>query len=412
MNSIHWERFLQDTSNLDKPAQAKQLISEAEIGSIQELMKEVIRGFLAKQDIHIGLKVYINKELRHEYLEKMITHPPSKNQTIEQWSKEIFGDQKFGMILIGLEEYSNAFAEKAAEIVRPLLQQAGMPLNGLSFLFFMGNYGFTPFGIHKESTGEDGILFHLGPGLKNFYTWDNPKYNGIAHNSEVFHTIQEMMDSAEEYQLKPGDAMFIPHYVYHVADTPDFSMSFVLDYINPPVDQFENELLQLAAKENLKLHETYGTPVQLEDSKSSLWDRIDVESIRKKLEIAFEHKITALKSNGGIRRKSNLYQKKLPMSGNFSIQGKWVFPILLEESESERILLFARGHCIPIKKNPGLSVLVEKLNSGQWLTFDTIQKLLLSHWDLIDIYGFIQDLLNTEAIQLDSNENTKNNLPE
>ncbi|SIN66418.1 cupin domain-containing protein [Algoriphagus halophilus] len=400
MNSNLWERFLQDTSKLAKPAQAKQLISESEIDSIQELLIEVLRGFLAKQDIHIGLKVYINKELKHEYLEKMIAHPPGKNQNLEQWSKEIFGDQKFGMILIGLEEYSNAFAEKAAEIVRPLLQQAGMPLNGLSFLFFMGNYGFTPFGIHKESTGEDGILFHLGPGLKNFYTWDDPKYNGIAHNSEVFHNIQEMMDSAEEYQLKPGDAMFIPHDVYHVADTPDFSMSFVLDYINPPVDQLENELLQLTAEENFKQHVGYGTPVRLEETNSFLRNRIDIESIGKKLEKAFERKITALKSNGGIRRKSNLIQKQLPISGNFSIQGKRIFPILLDETESERILLFARGHRIHFKKNPGLSVLVEKLNSGEWLTFDTIQELLLTHWDLIDIYGFIQDLLNTEAIQL------------
>ncbi|MBN3520196.1 RNA methylase [Algoriphagus lutimaris] len=402
MNSILWERFLQDTSKLAKPAQAKQLISESEIDSIQELLIEVLRGFLAKHDIHIGLKVYINKELRHEYLEKMIAQPPCKGQSLEGWSKEIFGDQKFGMILIGLEEYSNAFAEKAAEIVRPLLQQAGMPLNGLSFLFFMGNYGFTPFGIHKESTGEDGILFHLGPGQKNFYTWDDPKYNGIAHNSEVFHNIQEMMDSGEEYQLKPGDAMFIPHYVYHVADTPDFSMSFVLDYINPPLDQFENELLQLAAEENFQQHDSFGTPVQLEEPTGSLRDRIDVESIGKKLKMAFVRKITALKSNGGIRRKSNLSQKQIPISGNFRIQGKKIFPILLDETDPGRILLFARGHRIPVKKTPGLSVFVEKLNSGDQLSFHAIQELLSTNWDLVDLYGLIQDLLNTEAIQLDS----------
>lgn len=409
INSISWDQFLQDTSSLVKPSQAKQLISASEIDSIQELLIEVLSGFLAKKDIHIGLKVYINKELRHEYLEKMIAHPPGKNQSLEQWSKKIFGDQKFGMILIGLEEYSNAFAEKAAEIIHPLLKKAGMPLNGLSFLFFMGNYGFTPFGIHKESTGEDGILFHLGPGHKKFYTWDDPKYNGIAHNAEVFHNIQDMIDSGEEYILKPGDAMFIPHYVYHVADTPDFSMSFVLDYINPPIDQFENELLQLAGEENYKLHEGYSSPVELDENQASLNQRIDLVSIGKKLELVFERKITALKSNGGIRRKSILSQQQFPGSGNFKVLGKKIFPLVLDEKDSNGILLFARGHRIPVKKNPGLSVLVQKLNSGKSLSFDAMQKLLLPNWDLVDLYGLIQDLLTIEAIQLESFETIKNN---
>ena len=33
---------------------------------------------------------------------------------------------------------------------------------------FIGNYGFTPFGVHKENIGEEGFLFHMGPGKKTF----------------------------------------------------------------------------------------------------------------------------------------------------------------------------------------------------------------------------------------------------
>ena len=403
-NSISWNQLIKDTSDLVKPSRAKQLLSLSEIDSIQELLRDVLNGFLAKKEIHMGLKVYINKELRNDFIEIMVAKPPRKDQSLEKWSQEIFGDQKFGMILIGLEEYSNSFAEKAAEIVQPLLEKAGMPLNGLSFLFFMGNYGFTPFGIHKESTGEDGILFHLGPGKKNFYTWDDPKYNGIAHNTEVFHNVQEMLGSGKEYILKPGDAMFIPHYVYHVADTPDFSMSFVLDYINPPIDQFENELLKLAGEHNFKMHEDFGTPVSLQETQTSLNKRIDMFSIGKKLELAFEKKIIALKSNGGIRKKSNLRHHHIPGSGNFFLRGKKIFPLLVQENDSQETFLFARGHLLFLKSNPGLNTFINKLNSGQDLSFETIQKLLSPTWDLIEVYGLIQNLINTEAIQLETVE--------
>ena len=251
MHSNSWNTFLNDTQQLTKPARATQLISKTDIVEIKLLIIDVLKGFLNKEDLHVGLKVYIDHTLRNDMIDEMAMNPPTVDGDLEEWSQHIFGNQKFGIVLVGLEQYSNAFSEKAATIVQPLLERAGLPLHGLSFLFFMGNYGFTPFGIHKESTGEDGILFHLGPGDKQFYTWDDPKYNAIEHNSEVFHNISEMLEDGQSYRLSSGDAMFIPHYVYHVANTPEFSLSFVLDYINPPKERFENELLQETAEEAL-----------------------------------------------------------------------------------------------------------------------------------------------------------------
>jgi len=405
MNSYSWKTFFDDSNKLCKPAQAKQLVSKNDIAEIKLLLNNVLTGFLAKEDLHVGLKTYINNELRNDFIEKMVANPPKLEDSLENWSQQIFGDQKFGMILIGLEEYSNSFAEKVATIVRPLLEIAGLPLNGLSFLFFMGNYGFTPFGVHKEATGEDGVLFHLGPENKQFYTWDDPKYNAIEHNSEVFHNVSEMLPKGKVYELEPGDAMFIPHYVYHIGNTPKFSLSFVLDYINPPKDKFENELIKETAEEELLNHIEYEKPIKLNATQAALNEVIDLQSIQKKMEIAFARKILRLKSNGGIRKKSNRTRATIPPMENFSIKSKKIFPIYLDVQDPKKTLIFARGHRLVKKNHPRLPQLIDQLNKGEAMTLASIRLLMEPLWDLIEVFSFIQELLSTEAIILDGIKN-------
>ena len=400
MNSDSWKNFYADSKQFSTPARAQQLISAEDTTEIKLLLIDVLSGFLAKKDIHVGLKTYVNNELRNDMIEKMVSNPPTPEISLENWSQQIFGDQKFGMVLIGLEQYSNSFAEKAAHIVSPLLETAGLPLNGLSFLFFMGNYGFTPFGIHKEATGEDGILFHLGPEHKEFYTWDDPKYNVIEHNTEVFHNISDMLPKGQTYPLAPGDAMFIPHYVYHIANTPKFSMSFVLDYINPPSDRFENELIKEAGEEGLRRHVNYEKPIKMDISQSGLANLINLQSIQKKLEITLTRKIAAIKSNGGIGRKSKKTMASLSSIDTGSLKGKKTFPILLDEYDPEKTLVFARGHRLEKKSHTNLSQMITQLNQGDALTLDDIKQLMEPSWDLIDIFSFIQELLSTEAITL------------
>lgn len=400
MKSNSWETFFTDTNKLNKPASAKQLISTQDNAEIKTLLTTVLRAYLAKEELHQGLKTYINNELRNDLIEKMAAHPPKVDESLEIWSKQIFGNQKFGLVLMGLEAYSNSFAEKAAAIVRPLLDLAGLPLNGLSFLFFMGNYGFTPFGIHKEATGEDGVLFHLGPGNKQFYTWDDPKYNTIAHNSEVFHNVSEMLPKGEAYELASGDAMFIPHYVYHVANTPEFSLSMVLDYINPPKDRFENELIAETAAENLVYQKDYEKPIKMDAPLSSLNEIVGLQSIQKKMETALDRKIKGLKSNGGIRRKSNKININLPATNAFSIKGKKAFPLYLDEQDAINTLIFARGHRIVKQKHPKLPILIDKINRGEAISLNSLTQLMNPTWDLVEVFGFIQELLSVEAIVL------------
>jgi len=75
-----------------------------------------------------------------------------------------------------------------------------------------------------------------------------------------------------------------------------FSLSFVLDYINPPKDRFENELIKQTAEEALLNHNDYEVPLKMNATTTELNNVINIESLQKKLETTFARKILSLKS--------------------------------------------------------------------------------------------------------------------
>lgn len=390
-----WKELVDISNQLEKPSQIHNLLLEQDIICFKNLIKEIINAFLERGEHHIGLKTYVNQELNHSIVEKMLGSPPKDFQSIEAWCKQIFGDDKFGMVLNTLEGYNNAFSEKAAELVGPLLQEAGLPLQGLSFLFFMGNYGFTPFGIHKESRGEEGMLFHLGPGKKTFYTWDSPEYNTIEHYQDSLKNIDEMLPSAKAYELNPGDVMFIPHQVFHIANSSEFSLSFVMDYINPQSDQFENKLLEGAAKEALVLKNDYQTPLQYESQ-----DHIDKLAIIEKINIAFRRQLMELKSNAGILRKSLIINKNTLPNGNFQIKSKPIFPLFFDRQGDDKLIVFARGHRLIKPFHSNFEKLMNRFNLQETIQIEEIFQNLQPQWDMIDVLSFISDLNQIEAIDI------------
>ena len=75
MNSSIWKSLIKDSNTLSKPAQAKQLLSTKDVIEIKLLLIKVLRDFFTKENLHIGMKTYINNELRNDFIEKMAANP-------------------------------------------------------------------------------------------------------------------------------------------------------------------------------------------------------------------------------------------------------------------------------------------------------------------------------------------------
>jgi len=398
-----WKELYENSERLTRPYSIDHVLARQEMIDLEKSVVKIINCFLDKAELHKGIKIYTNNHQRNDLVEKMAKMRPAITESLKDWGVKIFGQERYGVVFNSLEAYDNTISEIMSFVVSPLIKKAGLPLGGLSFLFFMGNYGFTPFGIHKEAKGEEGFLFHLGPAEKVFYTWDNEELNKIEHNTKVFHEeLKDMLPTSKEYVLKPGSVMFIPHQVYHIAKTEEFSLSIVMDYINPSRDLLEKELAkEISAQEYPQnLSDSYLNPIQLDGTGKGSESSLDVQSIMKKYRIALDRRVTMLKSNGGLLNPAIKNHKKLLPNGEFSFKGKEAFPICINEPAEDSIIIYARGNEIKRKSNPYLNTIISSLNNGEVLTFEYLKEQLMPQWDLVEIYSLISDLLVIEAIKI------------
>ncbi|WP_425656882.1 RNA methylase [Tenacibaculum ascidiaceicola] len=401
-NSETWKKLYQNSQELTKPTSIDNILSDDDVTFLKQELKNIINRFLDKGELHKGIKVYINHELQNGIAEEMAANRPEEHETIEQWCMKLFGDQKFGVVFNSLETFSNEFTERMCQIVAPLLQKAGMPLGGLSFLFFMGNYGFTPFGIHKEAKGEEGFLFHLGPNHKDFYTWDIEEYNQIEHNTKVFHEVDTMLPSSTKYPLKAKSAMFIPHHVYHIAKTDEFSLSVVMDYINPSRDYLEKTIAkQIASSELIKNPKVgYLPPVDITTEELDWNSLLNPKTWENKYKSTLTKYITKLKSNAGVLNPSIVENNEGVTNQPFQIMGKTIFPLLLHTENTEKTCIMARGNEVVVSNNSQLSTIIKKLNTGETISFDELQNHLTPTWELMDVFDFVSQLARVGAITI------------
>jgi len=399
MNEL-WNQLYKRSDKLTQATSIHNAFTQEDISFIEQRLKQVLIKFFEKGELHKGLKVYVDQELDHQHVKKMASKKPTKEESIEDWCLSIFGNKKFGFVFNALESYDNILVERMCNIVHPLIKKVGIPLGGLSFLFFMGNYGFTPFGIHKEAKGEEGFLFHMGPNPKMFYTWDIEKYNHIEHNTQVFHNVEEMLPLAKNYELSPKSVMFIPNHLYHIANTEEFSFSVVMDYINPSHGALETMIAkEIANNEYISSkNPSYLSPF-------SLGDELEVDMLLPKHSWEEQYQnflprhITRLKSNQGILLPSIAEVMIGFTDYSLSIIGKKNFPLIEFTSWDGQSYVMARGNEIPVKKNKNLSETLKELNHGKTFTFEELNKRLLGDWELHHLYSFISDLLSFAAIE-------------
>ncbi len=395
-----WNQLYSDSEKLTKATSLQEVFTDEDISFIENRLKTILTRFLEKGELHKGIKIYIDKKLSNHYTEQMALYKPNAEESLENWCTSLFEDQKFGVVFNSLESYDNQLTERMCSIIQPLIEKAGIPLGGISFLFFMGNYGFTPFGIHKEAMGEEGFLFHMGPSNKTFYTWDIEELNAIEHNTEVFHNVDEMLPQSESYELKPKSVMFIPNYLYHIANTEEFSFSVVMDYINPSRNALELMIAKQITKEenDLSKSKSYVSPIR--PSEKLDWNLIlDRTTWEEKYAFSMKRHIARLQSNSGILLPAIKEYDNCIVTEEFSIKGKKEFSLVYYVDQNKQHYVMARGNEIPVKENVHLIPMLNDLNSGKVFLFEELKKELLGDWEIHHLYEFIDQLIKFSAIE-------------
>jgi hypothetical protein len=390
-----WNNILNSTSGFKLPGVEKDVISPEVIEGFKRGIMDVIRFICQQQTDAYGFRVYLDgKKMPKEYInDKVFTVIPAEGDDGQNWLQEVFNDQKFGIILNYSEKFSLPLADQLSVLLEPLLDTIGIPSSGMHTTVFIGNYGFTPLGIHQDHYGANVIHFHLGPGDKVMYTWDPEHYESNAMEGKP---LDEVLPYASEYPFGTGDLYFMPWDQYHVGRTDEISIGLTVWFDNHSnkalLDRLLSSIHRQFNKEELK--EITGLEKDINHLNYANIDKIlggnpltkDI-SFKQLLKLTFEEFKLALFSNRGWRGIPVTMEQLSDFKVDdhyYELKNKDIlvprpYQLYYTISESE-ITVFARGAKIIIKHHPLLEQIIGTLNQNTVINTDILLDQLNNVW--------------------------------
>ncbi|MDB0616409.1 hypothetical protein [Tenacibaculum dicentrarchi] len=386
-----WLNFIDVNENFNNTCVIKESFSDTDKNILFDSVREVLYKRINDKILDKGFRLYfegekLNKDSTKEFF---LQNPPKMDEDIIEYCKRIF-DKKFGIIMNNNEVFSEQLASRVFEMIKPLFDLAGLPPLGNEITVFIGNYGWTPLGIHKDHVGENVIHFHLGPGRKQMYTWDDEIYEKIVDKDILNNkNIEPILNYAKKYDFGERDVFYMPWNKNHVGYTEEISIGVSLwfqstdnyTYTKKIIEYFISEFLPKDKKilppqiDYINNHDTFEYFKQIIltsiDKKESTLDEF-----LKKMYLDF--KFTLL-SNGNW---ANLpIENKIDDIDYNFFKGKTIelskpFNIIFENYQNEKLNIFVRGHRIRLKYFNDFEELLIKLNDNKIIIInDTLKNL-------------------------------------
>lgn len=388
-----WEQFLQTSNNLTSTTVVKDVMSDTECGEMETMVVKAIREICKLKTDAYGFRAYQDgKKMNWQQLENTVfLQPPGLGESLEDWAKRIFEDKKFGLIINSGEKFSSELAQRLAIYASPLLKKMGIPLNGLHTTIFIGNYGKTPLGIHQDHTGANVIHFHLGPGGKIMYNWEEGLFKQLLNGREKADVpLEELLPHAKDYPFNRGDIYFMPWNQFHIGQSDEFSVGVTLWFDNHTRRRvlsniFDSWKLQYVDMEDMNIimpeksmHELHG--FQDISAVLKMDERLKQKTFPEFLKTVYEELMYSLFSNAGwstcplsLTQEFAYDEDNYENLDNKIVQLLHPFRILYRHVEEEgKLHLFARGSKIEFNYHPEIVALVDKLNEGEALDISHI----------------------------------------
>lgn len=242
MNDFFWKEFLIDTENFNKPI-IKKMVFQKDIQKLKDLVFISLKN-MANEDLS-PYGVWLNGENKNE-LKGEIAKGINEYDDIDSFSNSFFENYEFGVVAHHTNAYNDALAVEMYKMLFPLYDSLGVGIKGGDLNLFLGNYGWTPFGIHQDGKGENVIHFHLGPANKKMYLWSPDVYSKIENES-----LETKIEKAEYiFDIAPGDLFFMPHGYFHIGYTPEYSIGLTSWFCFPTYNDVREKIFNDLIKES------------------------------------------------------------------------------------------------------------------------------------------------------------------
>lgn len=414
-----WDLFLEKCKNFTETIVVPDVLSENECEAMSEMTLSAVREICNRQNSSYDFRFYQGTEsMNEEYLKQHVyPYPPLPGESFETWAARAFKDMKFGIILNYGEKFSPEMAEMIGKYVSPLLEKIGVPVNGTCITIFIGNYGYTPLGIHQDHKGENVIHFHLGPGGKIMYNWEAEEFKKLG-GSQNYMGIEEMLPHATAYPFKKGDIYYMPWDKFHIGYSDELSIGVSLWFNNLPRKKMMDKLVSSIMSQYINQEDNTITKPEKDINNLQGFSEIealfnfdeDVKNLTTEafLQHTYKEYIRALFSNAGWRSRPLSLEQEINYDENDfeflrdkTIQK--ITPFVLHHTLAEggsKLIIYCRASKIEINYHPEFLNIIDKLNAGDsYLSNDLIAD-LAKDWPEEVGYYFLSLLYNRRGIQI------------
>ncbi|HAV1831833.1 TPA: hypothetical protein JG914_004691 [Enterobacter hormaechei subsp. steigerwaltii] len=415
-----WQDFVHRSYDFNNACVIKNALS----ASFDNLWKELehvlsIRIKNNFKDID-SFSLYVNNELQGvqgcmDFFSSVISNPEHNIiEHIRTKSQKL----KFGMILNCCEQFSDDFLKLLHKLMAPLSEVAGEPVCGLDATVFIGNYGWTPLGIHQDQPGENVIHLHLGPGEKIMYVWDEDEYREIINkyfdetpaNMMDREIIESLLPKAQKHHFGCGDLYYMPWNNFHIGFANELSYGITVWFNSPEEKQLAIYLLE-NMKQNLPKNNNKKTILPrikkgntketiLSHKKMMSGTPVESDFLSDNF-IDFRNKIS---SNGGWRlfpySRSELNEAELEDIHLSASSFRSLLPFkIIHQVNKNNDTLYLRGVRINLITHPKFPVLIESLNHPTGLPYMDIV-LLLAPWPEEAVHYLLKKMYDLRAIEI------------
>lgn len=419
-NKEFWEHFIGTNKNFTQTCVLKDVISQ---DLIKKLKDAVVDGLINrfKTTDHDGFRLYFPSQGKgkenSDFIGELYKNPPYENEEIVEYCNRVF-KEKFGLIVNFLERHSDFISKELRLITEPLLEIIGIPATGVDVTVFIGNYGWTPLGIHQDHKGENVLHFHLGPGEKTMYIWDQEKYKDLTGTKHNNFDIEPLLEHAEKYDFGAGDLFFMPWDKFHIGKSDDLSVGVTFWFNNPSKIKFFDRVLNTFYTDYIDLNKDVIAPQHNYLENNETFDeflsllKLDEDILNGSTKSFFKHLYDEYKhgllSNAGWQAPPQTREKedKYDTDDYEFLLGKEIYTdkpfkmIYIIDESKDTFHLFVRGSKIEMRYHPELKNMVDHLNTHEkWLVSDLLKNLELE-WPIEAGLYFLSMIYDKKGIEI------------
>lgn len=372
-NNEWWDGFLTKTKNMTIPAILPTSLSREQTRILRRYILDILAEVGCVHKEKYGYRLWIDGEQVLDLEDHFSLHP-RPDEDAEEWVSRAFGEKKFGVILNRGEKFSEELSQATALMLEPILREIGMPTEGILYTIFVGNYDMTPLGIHRDFAGKSVLHFHLGPGPKTMYVWEDDDYKtGPEENRFNNMNIEKHLPHATKHTFGEGEFYFMPENKYHLGMQNELSIGIACWFFNRCDYDFANQLLERFRSNYLK-----NSRVMLKPDKKPVDDISTVEpilslfdlpgggdvGIKSLLGSIYKDFRYSLFSNAGFRNRPIPRSKDVDIKRGDRVYADLPYKIVCREAEElGHFDLFVRGTKVTLRNFQGLEQIVDRINN-------------------------------------------------